>query len=685
MDDTPCFNKKLYLHSSRKNGNPDGTKARAIKTARNKTDGKLNQMNCFTDDETICATVVPHSGRDEHKEDTINDFRTDMDTSQPGGNLNLLQREEDTHSEFSAPVKAELSNLIPEARSTQRFGSNLQDLQSARFSAQEIEESKSIVEKFLSKKKDTKKKKANPKPQVFSRLHNQAVVKQKKKAEIELKHSKSLKKKNLKHSKSTYINEDKLYTLDSTPKKSKKYGRNNTKGDLAYDACAGHSLYLKSRGKSRKKEHSIKRIKRRRSMKQKKVQDELTKVPLMSNKSKWILKSKNLDSTFKDETLLTAGADQQRLIERTKQEYIQEKNKKYNFEPHITKKSKELAKNYHTDQKLANDALSREKEVLEQKREILREKSLSKECSFKPEIGELNRKLALNKENTQQFLKRLTTSKSMTEKNIEEKREEIRYLQEVYDADNNQQFFHPKISQYEKLEELDRKNKGYENIHEALYKEAKIFKDKKKNLKKSYKKQEKLESQNYRVQKMNKNSKKILSKTHTNKLVKIFEALDSDEDGYISAQKIELSNLSNKILDVITPLLLKIEEHELNINFEQFANIVLEFAQSLSVTDRNTILGPEREPLKCPPEQPTFAPELSANTRAINELGEERNFKLWEDHRNRGEGENQKENEELQHCTFHPKIRDYRPERFKMGMNTKDEIKEVLSNLISHD
>lgn len=188
-------------------------------------------MNCFTDDETICATVIPHSDRGEHKEDTIKDFRTDMDTSQPVcncisnlqvGKFNLLQREEDTHSEFSAPIKAELSNLIPEARPTQRFGSNLQDLQSARFSAQEIEESKSIVEKFLSKKKDTKKKKANPKPQVFSRLHNQAIVKQKKKAEIELKHSKSLKKKNLKHSKSTYINEDKLYTLDSTPKKSKK-------------------------------------------------------------------------------------------------------------------------------------------------------------------------------------------------------------------------------------------------------------------------------------------------------------------------------------------------------------------------------------------------------------------------------------------------------------------------------
>lgn len=203
-----------------------------MNTARNKTTGKLNQINCFTDDETICATVVPHSDRGEHKEDIIQDCKTDIDTSQPVSNdisniqvgkLNLLQREVDTHSEISAPAKADLSNLIPQAKPSQRFEANLQDLQSARFSTQEIEESKSIVEKFLSKKKETKKKKkADGKPQVFSRLHNQAVVKQKKKAEIELKRSKSRKKKNLKHSKSTYINENKLYTLDSTPKKSKK-------------------------------------------------------------------------------------------------------------------------------------------------------------------------------------------------------------------------------------------------------------------------------------------------------------------------------------------------------------------------------------------------------------------------------------------------------------------------------
>lgn len=65
-----------------------------------------------------------------------------------------------------------------------------------------------------------------------------------------------------------------------------------------------------------------------------------------------------------------------------------------------------------------------------------------------------------------------------------EKREEVRFLQEVYDADNKQQFFHPKISHYEKFENLDRKAQGYPSVHEQLYKEARIFKDKKSNLKK---------------------------------------------------------------------------------------------------------------------------------------------------------------------------------------------------------
>lgn len=168
-------------------------------------------------------------------------------------------------------------------------------------------------------------------------------------------------------------------------------------------------------------------------------------------------------------------------------------------------------------------------------------------------------------------------------------------------------------------------------------------------------------------------------------MAKIFESLDSDDDGYISAQKIDLSNLPNQVLDVLTPLLLKIEEHELNINFEQFTEIVLEFSQNLTVTERNILLGLERESIKNPVSKPSFTPELSANTRAIIELGDERNFKLWEDKRDRGEGRNLNEEQELAHCTFQPKIKEYKPDKFRKLMNSKEEIKSTLAHLISEN
>ena len=286
--------------------------------------------------------------------------------------------------------------------------------------------------------------------------------------------------------------------------------------------------------------------------------------------------------------------------------------------------------------------------------------------------------MAHKNENNNEFFNRISYSKNQTEKEVEEKRQEIKYYEEVFDVKNNQEFFNPKITQYENAQNIDRKAQGYKNVYEALHEEARILKDKKQNLKKIKKQQNKLVEEQYRQNSKNHKSDKILLKTHIHKLKKIFELLDSDYDGYISAQKIDLSSLPNSLLDIMTPFLLKIEEHELQIDFQQFSKIVLEFSQQLSVTDRNTLLGPEREFLKSPPQDPTFAPELSANTRAIIEFGGEdkRNVKLWEDHRVRGSEE--KENKEMYECTFHPQILDYNPKNYEKRISSKMDLRDTM-------
>jgi hypothetical protein len=275
--------------------------------------------------------------------------------------------------------------------------------------------------------------------------------------------------------------------------------------------------------------------------------------------------------------------------------------------------------------------------VIEQKNNKLRDRSHKETCSFKPEIGEFNRQLAEIGESQQEFLQRLTISKEVSEQQINEMRQQQKFYQEEYDPKDGQQMFQPKISQYENMVNNDRKMQGYNDVFEALHEEARILKDKKQNLKKVSKAQKLQISEQYRESKKCKQSDTLLYQAQRNKLSKVFEQLDSDYDGYISAHKINLADLSNELLDVMTPLLLKIEEHSLNVDFEQFVEIVMEYSKHLPLCDKALLLGADRPLYRVAPEEPSFAPTLSSNTNAIMEIiGKDRKVKLWEDHRDRG-------------------------------------------------
>lgn len=143
----------------------------------------------------------------------------------------------------------------------------------------------------------------------------------------------------------------------------------------------------------------------------------------------------------------------------------------------------------------------KEKEIIEQKNAKLSETLLKEQCSFKPEIGEFNRKLAETGENHQEFIQRLVTSKEMTEQQTDDLRQEIRFYQEVFDPKHGQNMFQPKISHYGNHANIDRKMQGYNDVFEALHKEARILKDKKQNLRKINKAHKLQISEQYRESK----------------------------------------------------------------------------------------------------------------------------------------------------------------------------------------
>lgn len=202
-------------------------------------------------------------------------------------------------------INADYSHLLSQANSKPSLKSYQTFRNSPTYSMHELNEHKQIVDRFLMKNSG-KKKPAPGVVKVFNRLHNQALVKQRKNKQGQQQNNKKFgERKNtvhtLRHSKSTYLKD--LGSSTAQPKKdSVKHTRTKTSKELVYDANAGHRLYIKSRGLSSKRERSLKQLQRRKSMKEQKLKDELCKTSLMSPNSQWILDEKRYGQMFLSET-----------------------------------------------------------------------------------------------------------------------------------------------------------------------------------------------------------------------------------------------------------------------------------------------------------------------------------------------------------------------------------------------
>ena len=87
------------------------------------------------------------------------------------------------------------------------------------------------------------------------------------------------------------------------------------------------------------------------------------------------------------------------------------------------------------------------------------------------------------------------------------------------------------------------------------------------------------------------NSSKIMQKIKIQRCKDLFKKLDDDQDGYISSQKIDILKVSNEIIDIITPLLLKIEEKGLILNYPQFYEMLTIFSRNLNVEEKSILFG----------------------------------------------------------------------------------------------
>ena len=88
-------------------------------------------------------------------------------------------------------------------------------------------------------------------------------------------------------------------------------------------------------------------------------------------------------------------------------------------------------------------------------------------------------------------------------------------------------------------------------------------------------------------------STRIVENLLNRKISELFELLDSDLDGMISANRIDISKLEPKKLALLTPLLVEMEELNLDLDKENFTMAVKRLVKSLSISEKDYLLGVE--------------------------------------------------------------------------------------------
>ena len=70
----------------------------------------------------------------------------------------------------------------------------------------------------------------------------------------------------------------------------------------------------------------------------------------------------------------------------------------------------------------------------------------------------------------------------------------------------------------------------------------------------------------------------------------LFKKLDSDNDGQVSAQRIDITGISPELLEVLTPLFCEMEELGQTLDEDEFIDAAGRLYESIPIPEKNIIL-----------------------------------------------------------------------------------------------
>ena len=285
----------------------------------------------------------------------------------------------------------------------------------------------------------------------------------------------------------------------------------------------------------------------------KKKRDDLMKDRSFANKT---FDSKDVNNLSFDET--KTKADLTKLVKTPTHDKTSCKSSdKYSFSNMRREKSSEKEKEKENKDKSViknpsyiHDFLFEDAKLKEEKRQKFQKKWMDINCSFKPFVSEMSKSLIKKEENMNEFLKRMMNSKKETEELLVEVRQKESRKGELNKSKTS------KI-----VGKIDR------SINLDSHYDKKLLD--KKNQIQSEEIVNNLEKKKHWLE----NSMKIVIKMKIDKYKEIFDLLDHDKDGFISAKSIKLSNLTTDLLETLTPLLEEIQTKNLSLNFKDFCVI----------------------------------------------------------------------------------------------------------------
>lgn len=153
---------------------------------------------------------------------------------------------------------------------------------------------------------------------------------------------------------------------------------------------------------------------------------------------------------------------------------------------------------------------------------------------------------------------------------------------DLFDPESGQPFFRPRVGRGPKARPTDPRTVG-----QHLYEHSKALRDKI-----EAKKRQALESKEQQAKTVftREQTNRIVEKRKLQRFAEIFKQLDSDHDGQISANRIDISCLSPDLLEALTPLFCEMEEMGQTLDEEEFVDAAGRLYESVPLPEKNVLL-----------------------------------------------------------------------------------------------